>query len=61
VSSTTITVSSETKEILRRCGADRESYDHIIRKLIEKAGWEKLDNRWNRILAEDEFIPLDNL
>ena len=61
MSSTTITVSSETKEILRRFGAERESYDHIIRKLIENAGWKKLDDRWNRILAEDEFIPLDKL
>jgi len=51
----------ETKEILRHFGAEKESYDHVIRNLIEEAGWKELDARWNRILAEDEFIPLDEL
>ena len=61
VSATTIAVSLETKEILRHFGAEKESYDHVIRNLIEEAGWKELDARWNRILAEDEFIPLDEL
>ncbi len=58
---TTIAVSKDTKEMLRHFGEKGESYDHIIRKLIKEASWEELDKRWNKILAEDEFIPLDEL
>jgi hypothetical protein len=60
-STTTIAVSMETKEMLRSIGEKGESYDVIIRKLIEEVGIQELDNRWNKILAEDKFIPLDKL
>ena len=59
--STTIALSSETKEMLRYLGEKGESYDQIIRKLVKKAAWKELDERWNRILEDDEFIPLDEL
>jgi len=42
-------------------GEKGESYNNIIRKLIKEAGWKKLDNRWNKILENDEFISLDEL
>jgi len=29
--------------------------------LIEEKGIEKLDEGWNRILEEDDFIPLEEL
>ena len=58
---TTIALSTETKEMLRKLGEKGESYDQIIRKLIERGAWKELDGRWNRILEEDEFIPLDEL
>ena len=61
MSATTIAVSSKTKEILRQFGEKGESYNNIIRKLIKEAGWKKLDNRWNKILENDEFISLDEL
>jgi len=60
-STTTISISSATKELLRRVGEKGESYDAIIRRLIEKAGWKGLDDRWNAILEQDEFIPLESL
>lgn len=59
--STTVAVSRETKEMLRKLGEKGESYDSIIRKLVEEASWKELDDRWNKILTEDEFIPLDEL
>ncbi len=59
--STTIAVSTETKETLRLLGEKGESYDHIIQMLIEKSAMKEIDNRWNKILEEDEFIPLDEL
>ncbi|MCD6512001.1 MAG: hypothetical protein J7K61_00140 [Thermoplasmata archaeon] len=58
---TTIAVSHETKEALRRLGEKGESYDSIIQKLLSKVAWKELDERWNRILEEDEFISLDEL
>ena len=58
---TTIAVKPETKEMLRHFGEKGESYDNIIRRLIEDVGWKELDDRWNKILAEDEFISLDDL
>ena len=58
---TTIAVAQETRELLRRLGEKGESYDRIINRLITDAGWSELDNRWNAILAEDEFIPLEEL
>ena len=58
---TTIAVSSETKEILRQLGEKDESYEKIIRKLLKEASWKRLDARWNKILQEDKFFPLDEL
>ncbi|MFP4608510.1 MAG: DUF7557 family protein [Candidatus Natronoplasma sp.] len=58
---TTVAVSKETKEILRRLGEKGESYDDIIRSLIKEKQIEKLDDRWNWILEEDDFIPLEEL
>ena len=61
MATTTIAVSKETKEALRVLAEKGESYDTIIRKLIKEASWKKLDKRWNKILQEDSFIPLDEL
>ena len=58
---TTIAVSSETKERLRLLGGKGESYEQILNKLIDRSTWKELDNRWNRILEDDEFISMDEL
>ncbi|MBI4393814.1 MAG: hypothetical protein HY556_08490 [Euryarchaeota archaeon] len=58
---TTISVKPTTRDMLKRFGSKGESYDDIIRRLIQDAGWKKLDARWNKILEEDEFIPLEDL
>lgn len=58
---TTISVEAKTREMLRAFGEKGESYDAIIRRLVRDAGWKKLDARWNRILEEDDFIPLKDL
>lgn len=42
-------------------GEKGESYDAIIRKLLHEADWKVLDERWNTILDDEEFIPLDAL
>ena len=58
---TTISLRKETKELLRRFGSKGQTYDEVIRELIEKASIKEHDARWNRILEEEEFIPLDEL
>jgi hypothetical protein len=58
---TTISVSGETKEILRRFGGKGETYDRIIMRHIEKANCTAAEERWNRILSEDEFISAEEL
>ncbi len=59
--STTISLQKETKEMLRKLGSKGQTYDEVIRELIEKASIKELDARWNRILEEEEFISLDEV
>ncbi len=58
---TTISLRKETKEMLRRLGSKDQTYDDLIRELIERASIKELDVRWNRILDDEEFIPPDEL
>ena len=60
-STTTISLRTETKEMLRRIGSKGQTYDEVIRELIERASIKELDARWNHILEDEEFIPLDEL
>ncbi len=58
---TTISLRKETKELLRRYGSKGQTYDQVIRELIEKASIKEHDARWNRILEDEEFTPLEEL
>ena len=58
---TTIAVSRETKELLRKLGEKGESFDHLLQRLIKEVCWKKLDKRWNKILEEDDFLSMDEL
>lgn len=58
---TTISLRRETRELLREFGRKGESYDEIVRRLIERASLKELDERWNRILRDERFIPLEEL
>ncbi|HEY7589341.1 MAG TPA: hypothetical protein VIB49_11445 [Thermoplasmata archaeon] len=60
-STTTISLRQETKELLRKLGSKGQTYDEVIRELIEKATIIELDARWNRILQDETFTPLDEL
>jgi len=61
MTNTTISITKETKKALVQLGTKGETYDSIIRKLIKRFAWKKLDEEWNQILAKDDFIPLDEL
>jgi hypothetical protein len=58
---TTISITNETKDALLKLGSKGETYDTIIKKLIKRFAWKKLDDNWNQILANDDFIPLEEL
>ncbi len=61
VKSTTISVRPETKKLLRELGKEGESDDEILRRLMEHVFLKDLSERANRILRDEEFIPLDEL
>ena len=61
MSNTTISITQETKKALLQLGTKGETYDSIIKKLIKRFAWKKLDDEWNKIIANDEFISLDEL
>jgi len=61
MTNTTISITKETKDALLKIGNKGETYDSIIRRLIKNFIWKKMDEKWNEILKNDEFIPLDEL
>ena len=61
MATTTISLRRQTKEMLRKLGAKGQTYDEVIRDLIERASIKELDARWNRILEDEEFFPLDQV
>ena len=58
---TTISLKRDTKEMLRKLGSKGQTYDDLVRDLIERASIKEMDARWNRILDEEEFIPLEKV
>jgi len=58
---TTISLHKETKEMLRKLGSNGQTCDEVIRELMERAAIKELDEKWNRILKDEKFIPLDVL
>ncbi len=50
---TTISVSPETKEILKKLAVKGQTYDDILRELIKIATIKKLGERGNEILEND--------
>ncbi|MCD6522830.1 MAG: hypothetical protein J7K68_03700 [Candidatus Diapherotrites archaeon] len=58
---TTIAVNEQTKELLKKIGHKGETYDAIIRHLIELARKQLFFDRQKRILEEDEFIDIKEI
>ena len=58
---TTIPLSKETRDLLKRFGHKGETYDDLIRRLLEIAEQMEFVQRQKRILAEEEFVPLDQV
>lgn len=58
---TTIQVSMETRERLKKIGSKGQTYDEIIDKLLEIGQKVMFFNELDRISNNEEFIPLDQL
>ncbi len=59
MSLTTIPVSVEVRERLKHIASKGETYDAVLRRLIEVAETRMLYERERRILETEEFVPLD--
>ncbi len=61
MSQTTIQVSKETREKLKKLGRKGQTYDEVIENLIEISKKAMFFNELDRIADTEEFIPLDKL
>jgi len=58
MSRTTIPISKVLRDRLRRLASKGETYDDLLRRLIEDAENRLLYERERRILETEEFLPL---
>ena len=58
---TTIPLSKETRDLLKKYGRKGETYDELLRRLLEIAEQLKFAERQKSILAEEEFVPLEQI
>jgi hypothetical protein len=56
---TTIPVTIEVRERLKQIASKGETYDAVLRRLIDVAEARMLYERERRILETEEFVPLD--
>ncbi len=58
---TTIPLSKETRDLLKKYGQKGETYDELIRRLLEMAEQMEFARAQKRILENEEFVPLDQV
>jgi len=58
---TTIQISRDTREQLRDLGKKGETYDQLLLRLIELARRGKFFEEIDRIIENEEFVPLDDI
>lgn len=61
MSLTTIPVSKEVRDRLKRLASKDETYDKLLRRLIEDAEKRILYEREKRILETEEFVSIDDV
>ncbi|MCL4446997.1 MAG: hypothetical protein M0Z77_11590 [Thermoplasmatales archaeon] len=61
MSQTTIQVSKETRERLKKLGRKGQTYDEVIENLIEINRKAMFFNELDRIADTEEFVPLDEI
>jgi len=58
---TTIQIEKGTREKLKHFGMKDETYDQILKKLMDIASLHLLHKDAKRILKEERFVPLDKI
>ncbi len=58
---TTIPLTKETRDLLKRYGKKGETYDALIRRLLKIAEQVEFARTQKRILEGEEFVPLDQV
>jgi len=58
---TTIPLSKETRDLLKKYGHKGETYDELIRRLLEFAEQMEFAKAQKRILEDEEFVPIDQV
>jgi hypothetical protein len=58
---TTIQIGKNTREELKQFGVKDETYDEILRKMMEMARKQMFFDRQKRILKDEEFVPLGKI
>ncbi len=58
---TTIQISKMTRDQLKQLGRKGETYDQVLRRLIEIARKTKFFKDIDRILETEEFVPLEEV
>jgi hypothetical protein len=58
---TTIPLTKETRDLLKRYGRKGETYDELIRRLLRVAEQVEFAKRQKRILEEEEFVPIEQV
>jgi Arc/MetJ family transcription regulator len=56
---TTIPVSTEVRDRLKRLATKGETYDALLRRMVTEVEMRMLHDREKRILETEEFVPLD--
>ncbi len=58
---TTIQISKMTRDQLRKLGMKGETYDQVLKRLIEMSRKTAFFNDIDRILETEEFVPLEQI
>ena len=58
---TTIPLKKETRDLLKKYGRKGETYDELIRRLLEIAEQMEFVKAQKRILETEEFVELDQV
>ena len=58
---TTIPLNKSTRDLLKKFGKKGETYDEVLRRLIEIAEQVEFFKKQKRILDEEEFISIDQV
>ncbi len=55
---TTIPISKEVRDLLKKTGRKDETYDDVIRNLLKASKIKKFYDEMEKILETEEFVPL---